>query len=95
MRASDLPLTHWQMRIGDRGQVTIPKHIRDQFGLGPKTEVEFRVVNSNIVLRKAPKKLNLTKWKGYCGKPSLSSAIPPWTRSWMMYVADNRHGTGG
>jgi AbrB family looped-hinge helix DNA binding protein len=68
MRASDLPLTRWQMRIGDRGQVTIPKHIRDQFGLGPKTEVEFRVVNSNIVLRKAPKKLNLTKRKGYCGK---------------------------
>ena len=48
--------------------MTIPKHIRDQFGLGPKTEVEFCVVDGNIVLRKAPKKLNLTKWNGYCGK---------------------------
>jgi AbrB family looped-hinge helix DNA binding protein len=55
------------MRIGERGQVTIPKEIRDQFGLGPETEVEFRVVGGNIVLKKAPKKLNLAKWKGRCG----------------------------
>jgi AbrB family looped-hinge helix DNA binding protein len=55
------------MRIGERGQVTIPKEIRDQFGLGPEIEVEFRVVDGNIVLKKAPKKLNLAKWKGRCG----------------------------
>jgi AbrB family looped-hinge helix DNA binding protein len=55
------------MKIGERGQVTIPKEIRDQFGLGPETEVEFRVVSGNIVLKKAPKKLNLAKWKGRCG----------------------------
>jgi AbrB family looped-hinge helix DNA binding protein len=40
------------MRIGERGQVTIPKDIRDQFGLGPETEVEFRVVGGSIVLKK-------------------------------------------
>lgn len=56
------------MIIGERGQVTIPKEIRDQFGLVPETEVEFRVVNGAIVLRKAPKKLNLAKWKGRCGE---------------------------
>jgi AbrB family looped-hinge helix DNA binding protein len=54
------------MKIGERGQVTIPKDIRDRFGLGPETEVEFRVVAGNIVLKKAPKKLNLAKWKGRC-----------------------------
>ncbi len=56
--------------------MTIPKHIRDQFGLGPKTEVEFCVVDGNIVLRKAPKKLNLTKCNAIAAKPSRSSAIP-------------------
>jgi AbrB family looped-hinge helix DNA binding protein len=55
------------MKIGERGQVTIPKEIREQFGLGPETEVEFRVVGGSIVLRKAPKKLNLAKWRGRCG----------------------------
>lgn len=55
------------MKIGERGQVTIPKEIREHFGLGPETEVEFLVVGSSIVLSKAPKKLNLAKWKGRCG----------------------------
>ena len=54
------------MKIGERGQVTIPKDIREQFGLGPQAEVEFRVVHGSIVLKKAPKKLNLLKWKGRC-----------------------------
>jgi len=54
------------MKIGERGQVTIPKDIRDRFGLNPETEVEFRVVQGSILLRKAPKKLNLGKWKGHC-----------------------------
>jgi AbrB family looped-hinge helix DNA binding protein len=56
------------MIVGERGQVTIPKEIRDQFGLVPETEVEFHVVKGAIVLRKAPKKLNLAKWKGRCGQ---------------------------
>jgi AbrB family looped-hinge helix DNA binding protein len=52
------------MKIGERGQVTIPKKIRDRFGLGPETEVEFQIAESSIVLRKKPKKLNLKKWRG-------------------------------
>jgi AbrB family looped-hinge helix DNA binding protein len=54
------------MRVGERGQVTIPREIRDQFSLGPRTEVEFSVVHGSIVLKKAPKKLNLQRWKGRC-----------------------------
>ena len=54
------------MKIGERGQVTIPKDIRDRFGLGPDAQVEFRVVNGSIVLKKTPKKLDLRKWKGRC-----------------------------
>jgi AbrB family looped-hinge helix DNA binding protein len=54
------------MKIGERGQVTIPKEIRQKFGLGPDTDVEFRVVNGSIILKKAPKKLDLRKWKGRC-----------------------------
>ena len=54
------------MRIGERGQVAIPKEIRDRFSLGPQTDVEFKVVHGSIVLKKAPKKLDLRKWKGRC-----------------------------
>ncbi len=54
------------MKVGERGQITIPKEIRERFGIGPDTEVEFQVHKSVIVLKKAPKKLNLEKWKGRC-----------------------------
>jgi AbrB family looped-hinge helix DNA binding protein len=54
------------MKIGERGQVTIPKEIRERFALSPATEVEFRVVKGSIVLKKAPRKLALRKWKGRC-----------------------------
>ena len=54
------------MKVGERGQVTIPKEIRKRFGISPETEVEFNIVENSIVLRKKPKKLNLKKWKGRC-----------------------------
>jgi AbrB family looped-hinge helix DNA binding protein len=56
------------MKIGERGQVTIPKDIRDRFGLNAETEVEFQVIDGSIVLKKAPKKLKLAQWKGRCAR---------------------------
>jgi AbrB family looped-hinge helix DNA binding protein len=52
------------MKVGERGQVTIPKDIRDQFGRGPETEVEFRLVGGNIVLQKAPQKTESRQMEG-------------------------------
>ena len=56
------------MKIGERGQVTMPKDLLERFGLKPETEVEFQVVNNSILLRKKPGKLNWTRWKGRCRK---------------------------
>jgi AbrB family looped-hinge helix DNA binding protein len=64
------------MKVGERGQVTIPKEIRNRFGIGPDTEVEFGVVESQIVLRKKPRKLNLKKWKGKCKDSFAELGIP-------------------
>ena len=60
------------MKVGGRGQVTIPKEIRNRFGIQPYTEVEFELVDGSIMLRKAPRKSSLGKWKGKC-KGSLSA----------------------
>jgi len=54
------------MKVGERGQVTIPKEIRDRFGIGPDTDVEFTVEHGEILLRKRAPRLRLRKWKGYC-----------------------------
>jgi AbrB family looped-hinge helix DNA binding protein len=36
-----------------KGQVTIPKHVRDQLGLRPFDKIEMRVENGEARLRKA------------------------------------------
>jgi AbrB family looped-hinge helix DNA binding protein len=38
------------MRVTERGQVTIPKDIRDRFGFEPETEVEFVVSEGAVLL---------------------------------------------
>ncbi len=40
------------MKIGERGQVTIPKAFRDRFGLSGSSEVEFVVERGELILRK-------------------------------------------
>ena len=40
------------MRITSKGQVTIPKEIRDEFGLLPGTEVEFVAEGDDVKVRK-------------------------------------------
>ena len=41
------------MKITSKGQVTIPIGIREQLGLHPETEVEFRIAGAEARLRKA------------------------------------------
>lgn len=41
------------MRITTKGQVTIPVEVREQLGLLPNTEVEFRISGQTVVMQKA------------------------------------------
>ena len=40
------------MKIGERGQVTIPKPIREKYGLMPYIEVEFVPEETGVLIRK-------------------------------------------
>ena len=40
------------MRVTEKGQVTIPKPLRDELGIGAGTEVEFERRKDTIVVRK-------------------------------------------
>jgi len=42
------------MRITSKGQVTIPKKMRDRFALRPETEVEFIAENNGLRLVRVP-----------------------------------------
>lgn len=39
--------------VGERGQVTIPKSLRDRMGIRPGMEVEFKEEPGRLVLQKA------------------------------------------
>jgi AbrB family looped-hinge helix DNA binding protein len=38
------------MRITSKGQVTVPKHIRDKLGIGPGDDVGFREEGQAVIL---------------------------------------------
>ncbi|MGQ0679845.1 MAG: AbrB/MazE/SpoVT family DNA-binding domain-containing protein [Actinomycetota bacterium] len=42
------------MRVTEKGQVTIPKQLREQLGIGAGSEVHFERANDALVMRKAP-----------------------------------------
>ncbi len=58
------------MRIGERGQVTIPKALRDKFGLEPRDEVTFVQSRGELILRKkrATVDSGIRKWVGRLGR---------------------------
>jgi AbrB family looped-hinge helix DNA binding protein len=41
------------MRVTEKGQVTIPKELRDRFGIGAGTDVEFTGTKDGIIVRKS------------------------------------------
>ncbi len=40
-------------RVGAKGQVVIPKELREEAGLQPGADVDFEAVDDGIVIRKA------------------------------------------
>ncbi len=52
------------MKISERGQITLPKQLRERHGLRPDTEVEIVEVNHQLVLRKKTSRMNLDAVRG-------------------------------
>ena len=42
------------MKVGAKGQVTIPRGIREQAGFAPGEEVEFELDGDTVCMRRAP-----------------------------------------
>ncbi len=52
-------------RITKKGQVTIPKKIREAIGIKPGSEVNFQIHRGECVLKKAVRDDSFRKWTGY------------------------------
>ena len=40
------------MRVSERGQITIPKHLRDRFGMTQDVEVEITPTDQGLLIQK-------------------------------------------
>ena len=64
------------MRISDSGQITIPKHLRDRFGLQPGNQVEIIPTDDGLLIRKRVVGQHpVDKVAGILGKGALGEGV--------------------
>jgi AbrB family looped-hinge helix DNA binding protein len=51
-------------RVTEKGQVTIPKPIREELGLEPGDEVDFEATDDGVVLTKQVDESRFERWRG-------------------------------
>jgi AbrB family looped-hinge helix DNA binding protein len=59
-------------RVGAKGQVVIPKELREQAGLGPGADVDIEALDDAIVIRKAGRPSSL---QGRFAKSGMASRL--------------------
>jgi len=52
-------------RVTRKGQVTIPKEVREKIGIFPGTQVKFEIEGEKCVLKKEVRGSVFDKWVGY------------------------------
>lgn len=52
-------------RVTSKGQITIPKVVREYFDLKPGDDVVFLPHDEGVVIRRAPKPGGFAEWRGY------------------------------
>ncbi|MGK6312005.1 AbrB/MazE/SpoVT family DNA-binding domain-containing protein [Neorhizobium sp. DT-125] len=57
----------WEVTLSPKGQVTIPKEMREALGLQPGDHLIYSVVDGDVVL--TPKNVNFNDLAGLLGKP--------------------------
>lgn len=82
------------VKITSKGQVTIPKEIRDEFGLLPGTEVEFVEEKGEITLRKVAGGTNRGREIVDHLKQASGGDIPLTTEEIMRMTRGEDWGTG-
>ena len=64
------------MRISERGQITIPKHLRERFGMNHNVEVEITPTEKGLLLRKRKATLHpVDRIAGILDKDALGEGV--------------------
>lgn len=64
------------MRISERGQITIPKHLRERFGMNHNVEVEISPTEEGLLIRKRAAALHpVDRVYGILGRDALGKGV--------------------
>lgn len=61
-----------EVTLAERGQIVIPKELRDELGIKPGTKLQIRVVDGRLLIEKKVA-LDLSHWVGKALDDGLSS----------------------
>ncbi|GBE41177.1 MAG TPA: AbrB/MazE/SpoVT family DNA-binding domain-containing protein [Nitrospirae bacterium] len=64
-------------RLTSKGQITIPKEVREKLGISPGEDLLFEERNEVFYIKKSPRKSPFNKWVGYLkdGKTKKSDSV--------------------
>ncbi len=64
------------MRISERGQITIPKHLRDRFGMNQNVEVQITPTDQGLLIQKRTAAMHpIDRVYGILGKDALGEGV--------------------
>ena len=52
-------------RVTSKGQITLPKEVRDRLGIHPGSEVEFEIEDGRAIMHKRVSEEAIERWQGY------------------------------
>jgi AbrB family looped-hinge helix DNA binding protein len=61
--------------VSEKGQVTIPKEVRERLGLAPGTAIEFDAVDGALVGRKVLPEDPIARWRGRGQLPGACATV--------------------
>ncbi len=68
------------MRITSKGQITVPKKLRDRFGITAETELEFREDRGRLVLVKKAAAAAIAKIRGRVRRLPIGADVDEYLR---------------
>ena len=55
-------------KVTSKGQITIPKKVREKIGISPGEELQFEEKDGIFFIKKGMRKSPFDRWVGYLGK---------------------------
>ena len=79
------------MRVSERGQITIPKHLRERFGMNHNVEIEITPTERGLLIRKRTTAEHpVDRVYGILGKDALARVLASTTTSKRFGEGDHR-----